>query len=379
MSVIFFPKTDRFIRLGQFLQDKALFQKILKKNVRYVFQRIDFDPRDVETMEDLHHQLAEQLNFARITSEPLVFNQWLAYLQKHDITLILIFTEAEKFLNDENKIILTLLTQLLDNHLSFIRTFCLFEADITHPLFLPILPSSPRIYENIYKYPLYDHDEALSFVRLFARQWDYTMTKKQEEEIFSACGGHLWLIKEAVREMVAKGEWSLLAEGMMFRLRAIYDLLLPSEQEVFQKAVTNKKATTPEEKHSEAFLRSIRVLDNQNNHTMGIYKDWLAQKKHEMGELMLRNDRIVYNDISLEKFFSRQENRVMKLLLRHHSEVISRDEVATSIWPTNTQQYYSDWAIDKLISRLRKRLKELSLPSSMIQSLRGKGYLLNLP
>lgn len=378
VSVVFFPKTDRFIRIGQFLQDKALFRTILKKNDRYIFQRIDFDPRDVETMEDLHYQIREQLNFARITKEQLSFEQWIAYLKEYSVTLVLVIADAEKFLNEEEKSDLSLLTQLIDSYSPVIRTLCFFETDITHPSLSRFLPSSPRIYETICKYPLYDHDETISFIRLFARQWGYITTGKQEEEITRACGGHLWFVKEAVRELVENKKSSFLEEGMMFRLRSVYELLIPAERDVLQKSVMNKKISTPEEKHSESFLRSMRVLDSQNNSLIGFYKDWIMQRNQEVGKLMLQNDRITLNDIPLDKFFSRQEDRVMKLFLRCPNQVLPRDEVAKYIWPTNTTEHYSDWAIDQLISRLRKRLEEFSLPTTMIQSVRGKGYLLTL-
>lgn len=376
VSVLFIPKTDRFIRLGQLLNDKILLRKALAGKTRYIFQRIDFDVRDVENTEDLSHQISEHLNFSRIVTTPQSLDQWLAYLQKNNLVLVLILADAEKFLNEEGKNILALLTQLIDHYSPIIRTLSFFEVDITNPTVLALLPSSSRMYETIFKYPLYGHDDTVSFIRLFSRLWHYKIARAQEDKIIAGCGGHLWFVKEAVRELMSINKWSLEDEGMYFRIRSTYKLLLSSEQDTLRKIHGKKKISTPEESHSLAYLKGMNMIDKHNQHTIGLLKDFFLKREQTAGEFLLQDNRMMLNGISLERFFSRQERRVMKLLLSRGNEVVSRDELAKGIWPTNTAERYSDWAIDQLISRLRKRLTELSLPSTLIQSLRGKGYLL---
>jgi DNA-binding response OmpR family regulator len=63
------------------------------------------------------------------------------------------------------------------------------------------------------------------------------------------------------------------------------------------------------------------------------------------------------------------------LLLEKNGQTVSRDEIGQALWSDN-QEDYSDWAIDQLIARIRKRLKELSLSPKMVRVVRGKGYIL---
>ncbi len=76
--------------------------------------------------------------------------------------------------------------------------------------------------------------------------------------------------------------------------------------------------------------------------------------------------------------FSRKELRVFKLLLEHRNSIVSRDEIAQRMWQGNVQEQYSDWAIDQLIARLRKRFVTFFLPSRLISVVRGRGYVLKL-
>ncbi|MFC1790807.1 helix-turn-helix domain-containing protein [Patescibacteria group bacterium] len=47
------------------------------------------------------------------------------------------------------------------------------------------------------------------------------------------------------------------------------------------------------------------------------------------------------------------------------------------LWGEASYEKYSDWAIDQLISKLRKKLKDLGL-TDFLKTIRGRGYKLTL-
>ena len=51
-----------------------------------------------------------------------------------------------------------------------------------------------------------------------------------------------------------------------------------------------------------------------------------------------------------------QEIKLIKLFKSKQNEPVSRDEIAETLWEKGWEDKYSDWAIDKLISRLRKKI-----------------------
>ena len=53
------------------------------------------------------------------------------------------------------------------------------------------------------------------------------------------------------------------------------------------------------------------------------------------------------------------------------------DEIGEALWGKDSYDKYSDWAIDQLISKLRKKLETLGF-KNVLKTVRGKGYKLVL-
>ena len=68
------------------------------------------------------------------------------------------------------------------------------------------------------------------------------------------------------------------------------------------------------------------------------------------------------------------EYDILKLLIQKAPNLINRDEIADILWGKNQFERYSDWAIDKLISNLRKKIEETGY--TVITS-KGRGFYLS--
>lgn len=377
VTVLFLPKTDRFRRLLQLMEDKTFLTSFFGSKKRYLFQFADFNVGLVEDRFDIQEHISRELNISNISSTHMTFDQWMSYLNKNNIRLVLILPDAEKYLTPENRHILSLLFYVSAELSPYITILSCFEVDVKHPSYLPILYSSKDIFENIFYYPLYSFEDTHKFFQYLKNKWEMTISQSVEENIIGSCGGHFWLVKEAVRELLNTGRWSSDNEDMRFRLEAIYNSFLSSEQSVLRKIVTNQIELTIEELHSRKYLKQMNFLDSNNHILLELYQSFLKSHAKMFGELTLKDGTIALNNIPLIKFLSKTEHRVLKVFLKQKGLIISRDEIANHMWPTNTHEQYSDWAIDQLIARLRKRMIELSLPSTLIESVRGKGYRFN--
>jgi len=69
---------------------------------------------------------------------------------------------------------------------------------------------------------------------------------------------------------------------------------------------------------------------------------------------------------------------LLELLHTHANNVVSRDEIARTVWP-DAAGAVSEQAIDALIRRLRDRLAEGNPHHQYIVTLRGHGFMLNNP
>ncbi len=75
-------------------------------------------------------------------------------------------------------------------------------------------------------------------------------------------------------------------------------------------------------------------------------------------------------------YLTKSEYRVVKILTQHRGEIVTREKIAEVLWEEDYIEKYSDWAIDKLISRLRKKLCT-NRGSFPIKTLRGHGFLIS--
>jgi DNA-binding response OmpR family regulator len=53
---------------------------------------------------------------------------------------------------------------------------------------------------------------------------------------------------------------------------------------------------------------------------------------------------------------------------------VTRDEVASILWKKDVITKYSDWAIDKIISRIRKKIEIDPKKPKYLLTLRGVGF-----
>ncbi len=85
---------------------------------------------------------------------------------------------------------------------------------------------------------------------------------------------------------------------------------------------------------------------------------------------------IVYlNKIDISKLFTYQEFSVLKILVEKSGTVVNRDDIAFALWGDKLFDKYSDWAIDKFVSLIRRKLQNLNF-SGTIKAKKGEGFAL---
>ena len=69
------------------------------------------------------------------------------------------------------------------------------------------------------------------------------------------------------------------------------------------------------------------------------------------------------------------QNKVPRLSnsRKHIDEIITKETIAKELWGSEWQDKYSEWAISKLISELRKKIKPFQ--SYNIKTMHNKGFL----
>ncbi|MFA6518356.1 MAG: helix-turn-helix domain-containing protein [Candidatus Shapirobacteria bacterium] len=107
-----------------------------------------------------------------------------------------------------------------------------------------------------------------------------------------------------------------------------------------------------------------------------LFYEWLKKmvgsKRPEIEEKL---EKLWLGSSDLSEELSYQEYEVLKLLWQKQGEVVVRNEVAEVLWPNDTEDKYSDWAIDQVMAKIRKKLGDVG-ENRLIRTIKGKGMML---
>ncbi len=375
IAIIFPPRADRPRRIDQLLHDEIKIKKIIGHPV--IFQTLDLDI--IDDMDDLYENTASHLNVRGIQNRHKTFEEWMSYFEKQKTILIIVLNEAEKYLTPHGKIILEYFAQLSSKYDPYLKIISVFEKNILHPSMHIYLPSTTSLYANISYYPLYNPDDTYKLIQYLSLRWGLHVTRKNFLKIYEQCGGHLWLVADALRQLSINASWDTFRDSFQTRLQLITDAMLPSEKALLNKNINQITNNQTLDKHSLSYLKHMRFLDTKNTCLVPALQKFIQPQILQQIHFFISNNKIYLNNINIDRYFSRKEKRIFQLLLQNTQQIVDRDTIALNIWPTQTQEHYSDWAIDQLITRLRKKIREITTTNNLIQSVRNKGYLFNLP
>lgn len=181
--------------------------------------------------------------------------------------------------------------------------------------------ASCNLLESIYYFPTFDQDETKHSLKRIALSRQKNVSNNLEDEGFLQTGGlaglfHLYLFQGTQTEEI---------------LRIV-------QQELNLSPDISIHLTTPE-------FRQFLVNNFSNSYN--------------------------YKNLKLTQIPTAQEIGMLNLFLEKENKNVTRDEIAQAIWGKLANEKYSDWAIDKSISRLRSNL--ISKTHQLV-TIKGMGY-----
>ncbi len=256
-----------------------------------------------------------------------------------------------------------------------------FNINFLHPTVSSILLYTSTFLQNTHFTPLYDEEMSEYFIRYLLYLWNFQMDESLQQEILRVTKRHPLTLKQAIRYVRDTGTTDLDEifhhQMMKIKVKSIFDSLLLSEQTALAKITLGANDFTPDENSSIDFLKRTQWFEVQRHHlhlTIPILEQYISSLHRSTQKIALIENRLILNGTPIDGLLSAQEQATMKLFVKKMGQLVSRDDIANVIWGPSWQDSYSDWAIDKLISRLRQKCLGLNLPKSTIQSIKGKGF-----
>lgn len=253
------------------------------------------------------------------------------------------------------------------------------------------------ILQNILYVPLLEKDDIDYVFGRFSKEYSFDLSQKQKEILVKLCGGHPYLLKVCFRVLSRRKDRKYDSAELESMLRGYYEIRSVArgilnvrsakEKEVLRGVVESNVAYDHDTKDILIFLENIGIInpDSKGKYSVfgKIFEDAITDtngKKFDSSEdkngsvrLDEESGAILYNGNTVEEKFTRQEYVTLSMFLENAGKLRTRDDIGDVLWGKESYEKYSDWAIDQLMSKLRKKLKDLGVASKLV-TVRGKGY-----
>jgi hypothetical protein len=233
-----------------------------------------------------------------------------------------------------------------------------------------------ELLQNLVIWPLYPETGMDQFMDYLEAKWQVKVPEKVKKRVLKMAGRHMGLLKHLLRIWRDKGELSgnlVIDPGTQFKLREILANLGPEANVILDDIAGGR--TGNQSDRQMAFLKQAGWLegDNKLKLTVPILADWLAWNHREKHQVEIDPEgKLIYRGVSLNRQFSKLEQKAIVCLLCHRGTLVGRDELAQAIWSGKNGDY-SDWSLDQVLFRARRKLISL-LKHQPVKTVKKRGF-----
>lgn len=153
-------------------------------------------------------------------------------------------------------------------------------------------------------------------------------------------------------------------ERMLLQSEELWESLTQSEKEILLKIQAKAKLGEDDRKQADYLWDTGIVLRSEDKNVM--FSQLFSHYIQTRASSGFSGKDVV---------FSRKENALMTFLQSKKGEICERDEIIEAVWPEYTEFGVSDWSIDRLVARVRNKLRVQTSPFE-IRTVRTRGYML---
>lgn len=228
----------------------------------------------------------------------------------------------------------------------------------------------PIFSHNIFVKPAKKEDVEIIF-QSYNDRYNLKLTSNQKTWLFDIVDGyiqHLQLALIALHEgkiptptKQTMFDTLLKDERIGLQSEELWESLNSSEQSVLVNIVQGQKAG--EEKERTQYLWDTGFLSENGTQTAifsPLFEQYVANRQTTVGKNHIVD-------------FTKKENILFSFLKDNINEICEREAIIESVWSEAEELGVSDWAIDRLVARVRSKLKEQE-SNYEIQTIKTRGY-----
>jgi hypothetical protein len=217
---------------------------------------------------------------------------------------------------------------------------------------------------DMYLPPAKDTDMQVILENLLTR-FRMNVPEKTRKMLLEIAGGHVQYLHVAVlkvKEMkiLPTTKEALISsltatEEMTFQSEELYESLTQKEQEVLVDVVETK--TIP--KNGSKYLQESGMVTQKGILFSPLFAQYVTK--------------IHSSKNGASQDFTKKEFLLYSLLLKNQGELCERDTLIAAVWPEYQETGVSDWAVDRLVARVRAKLKTQESPYEIVTVI-TRGY-----
>ena len=212
--------------------------------------------------------------------------------------------------------------------------------------------------------------DSLVMFNLFLENHKVTLDEKVKEEIIELSGGHaqyLQISSVILSEIYANGQ-KLFFSGLSKliyedeRINLLSEELwesLNNDEKNILKDISNTKKINKEKIEKNSYLWKSGILTAKNKVFSSLFENYI--KKTESGKSTQGPE------------FSKKEFLLYSILEKTPNEICERETIVEFVWPEYKEYGVSDWSIDRLVARVRNKLKKQKNGYEIL-TIRTRGY-----
>ncbi len=200
-----------------------------------------------------------------------------------------------------------------------------------------------------------------------SRKYDLSFDPDFQKEILRLAGGYTQYLQFII---------TVLHEGKLQKVNAEFaDKLLQDERILLQSEELWESLTDNEREVLISFNSSKKITSEQKENASYLWNTGLIYSESIFSPLFQKyvEQKGKLKSDSKTKELSKKENLLLKLLENNRGALCEREVIIENVWPESESYGVSDWAVDRLVARLRQKIKILK-PEYEIVTVKTRGY-----
>lgn len=240
----------------------------------------------------------------------------------------------------------------------------IFLSHFKTPNYPSIAALNIALSENTIFFPVLSFEETNITIERFANYLNINLSTKLYKLIYELTGGIYPLVVNTVKACNVNGLNHIDSSFIKSTFETLH--ITKELNRIWEYATANQKnvllGKRKKTKNLE-FLELLGIVDKNGEIISEWLKKYIEEKKYQK----------VAGNNDPKSSLKGKELAVFKLLSTHPNEIVLRDEIAQILSGNRGFQYSSEWAIDKVISRVRKKIE--NNVEGTISTIKKQGYI----